>query len=169
MSTSKTIRVSSESFDYLESISKKNNATMNSVLNEMIRVVKNNEAFLFTDSNTEILNANSLVELFAKRIVKENNRILGFYLRNEQVLKSMHRDMLYFLDNKGKDKLLSHPFWVEYDQIIELFQKYIYKKYKIKNEAELFDDMRKYLTSNEVEDFMFSLNRTRHKNLSIIK
>lgn len=164
-----TIRITDDNFQYLDAMCKKHNTNMNLLMTDIVRIIKSNEAFLFNDSSSNILDASNLVELFSKRIVKENNRILGFYLRNEKVVKSMHRDMLYFLDYNQKDKLKAHPFWVEYDQILELFFKYVYKKYEFKSEKDLIDDMKKYLTINEVEDFVYSLNRTRNRDLSIIK
>lgn len=164
-----TIRITDDNFQYLDAMCKKHNTNMNLLMTDIVRIIKSNEAFLFNDSASNILDVSNMVEIFAKRIVKENNRILGFYLRNEKVVKSMHRDMLYFLDYKEKDKLKEHPFWVEYDQILELFFKYVYKKYEFKSEKDLIDDMKKYLTINEVEDFVYSLNRTRNRDLSIIK
>ena len=165
----RTLSMFRDDADYITQVAKKYNLRINDIFSIIAKIIKDNELILFQESPIAIYDTEKLIDEFRKKVVKENNRILGFYIETDKRIKSMYNDLHYLLSSDEKEKNKKHPFWSEYELQNSILKRYLNKKYFIKNDDDLYKEMLTVLNKNEVDDYFISLNRTRSKRLSNIR
>lgn len=165
----RNIALYKEDADWITNIAKNNKIKTVEIFAIITRIIKENQQLLFSEAPIPIYDTDKLTDEFRKKVTKENNRILGFYLETENLIKRMYRDMHYLLESDEKEKKLKHPFWSEYDLQNTIMRRFLTKKFSIKEDDDLIKSMLEVLSKNEVDDYIFALNRTKAKRLSNIK
>lgn len=164
----KNIAIYTDDALVISSIAKNNKITTVEIFSIITKIIKENQHIIFAESLVPIYDTDKLTEEFRKKVTKENNRILGFYLQTEKLIKRMYRDMHYLLESDEKEKKMKHPFWSEYELQNSIIRRFLLKKMSIQNDEDLIKSMLEVLSKNEVDDYIFALNRTREKRLSNI-
>lgn len=163
------ISAAEEDAKYLKQLASEFKVPIKIIIERIVKLVRINEHIIKNEEYINIFDSDKLIEGIRKSFVKENNRILGFYLNNEKRIKEMHANMLYLLKADEKEAENIHPFWSEFDFQLDTYRTYLKIKYNLKNEEQIVDEFKKTLTENHFNDFLLARERTRKRRLSIIR
>jgi len=82
----------------------------------------------------------------------------------ERYFKELKREILYKLDDS--DELEYHPFFIDYDYIIDVLMKILREK-GINNNDDILVEIKKILGQEEANTYMDSFNKVSNKKMII--
>ena len=163
------INASEQDALYIKNLASDLKIPIKTVVERIVKLLKINEHLIKNEEYINIFDSTKFIDEIRKSFVKENNRILGFYLTTDKRIKELHSSMLYLLQADEKEAEKIHPFWSEYELQLNTFKMYLKTKYNIKNEDEILNELRSILTENQMKDYLLARERTRKRKLSIIR
>jgi hypothetical protein len=111
---------------------------------------------------------NNLSKSIKKNLSSDFNRVISFLKvqdkNMERYFKELKREILYKLDDS--DELEYHPFFIDYDYIIDVLMKILREK-GINNNDDILVEIKKILGQEEANTYMDSFKKVSNKKMII--